>query len=54
MEHSAAGPLTGLLVADFSRVLAGPYATMLLATAGEISADFARRESLPHVTLPAS
>ena len=27
---------------------------LLLATAGEISADFARRESLPHVTLPAS
>ena len=27
---------------------------LLLATAGEISADFARREALPHVTLPAS
>ncbi len=25
------GPLSGLLVADFSRILAGPYATMLLA-----------------------
>lgn len=29
-----AGPLSGLLVADFSRILAGPYATMLLADLG--------------------
>jgi crotonobetainyl-CoA:carnitine CoA-transferase CaiB-like acyl-CoA transferase len=29
-----AGPLAGLLVADFSRILAGPYATMLLADMG--------------------
>lgn len=28
------GPLAGLLVADFSRVLAGPYASMLLADMG--------------------
>ncbi|MFJ9541253.1 CaiB/BaiF CoA transferase family protein [Streptomyces sp. NPDC101225] len=28
------GPLHGLLVADFSRILAGPYATMLLADMG--------------------
>jgi crotonobetainyl-CoA:carnitine CoA-transferase CaiB-like acyl-CoA transferase len=28
------GPLHGLLVADFSRILAGPYATMLLADLG--------------------
>lgn len=29
-----AGPLTGVLITDFSRVLAGPYATMLLADLG--------------------
>jgi crotonobetainyl-CoA:carnitine CoA-transferase CaiB-like acyl-CoA transferase len=28
------GPLDGVLVADFSRILAGPYATMLLADLG--------------------
>ena len=28
------GPLAGLLVADFSRILAGPYATMLMADLG--------------------
>ncbi|MCW0216302.1 MAG: CoA transferase [Pseudonocardia sp.] len=28
------GPLAGLVVADFSRILAGPYATMLLADMG--------------------
>lgn len=32
--HTAEGPLSGLLVADFSRILAGPYATMLLADMG--------------------
>jgi crotonobetainyl-CoA:carnitine CoA-transferase CaiB-like acyl-CoA transferase len=31
---SAGGPLAGLLVADFSRILAGPYSTMLLADLG--------------------
>ena len=29
-----AGALEGLIVADFSRVLAGPYATMLLGDLG--------------------
>ncbi|GAA4703764.1 CaiB/BaiF CoA-transferase family protein [Pseudonocardia yuanmonensis] len=33
-EPTAGGPLAGLLVADFSRILAGPYATMLLADMG--------------------
>ncbi len=33
-DPAATGPLAGLLVADFSRVLAGPYATMLLADLG--------------------
>lgn len=31
---SATGPLAGLVIADFTRVLAGPYATMLLADMG--------------------
>ncbi|HVG64547.1 MAG TPA: CoA transferase [Actinomycetota bacterium] len=35
------GPLAGLLVADFSRVLAGPFATMLL---GDLGADVVKVE----------
>lgn len=33
-RQGSAGPLAGLLVADFSRILAGPYCTMLLADLG--------------------
>src|SRR5688500_18683097 len=33
-DPAGRGPLAGLLVADFSRILAGPYATMLLADLG--------------------
>ena len=36
------GPLSGLLVADFSRILAGPYASMLL---GDLGADVVKVES---------
>ena len=38
----SSGPLSGLLVADFSRILAGPYATMLL---GDLGADVVKVES---------
>jgi crotonobetainyl-CoA:carnitine CoA-transferase CaiB-like acyl-CoA transferase len=34
IEPESTGPLAGVVVADFSRILAGPYATMLLADLG--------------------
>ena len=41
VDHGRRGPLHGLLVADFSRVLAGPLATMLL---GDLGADVVKVE----------
>ncbi|WP_347588269.1 CoA transferase [Acrocarpospora sp. B8E8] len=42
MGTPGSGPLAGVLVADFSRVLAGPYATMLL---GDLGAEVVKVES---------
>src|ERR1700722_3384012 len=39
--EASRGPLAGLLVAAFSRILAGPYATMLL---GDLGADVVKVE----------
>jgi crotonobetainyl-CoA:carnitine CoA-transferase CaiB-like acyl-CoA transferase len=48
------GPLAGIVVADFSRVLAGPYATMLLADMGAdvIKVESAAGDDTRHWTPP--
>ncbi|HEY1118182.1 MAG TPA: CoA transferase, partial [Acidimicrobiales bacterium] len=40
-DHPKQGPLAGLLVADLSRILAGPYATMLM---GDLGAEVVKVE----------
>ena len=42
LDSGPAGPLAGLLVADFSRILAGPYASMML---GDLGADVVKVEA---------
>ncbi|MGO1834391.1 MAG: CoA transferase, partial [Actinomycetaceae bacterium] len=41
-DRTVGGPLDGLLIADFSRVLAGPFATQIL---GDFGADVIKVEA---------
>ena len=50
-ETNVARPLVDLLVLDLSRVLAGPFATMLLADLGD---KVIKVEMPRHVTTPAN
>ena len=45
MAELNGGPLAGVLVADFSRVLAGPLATMTLADLGATVVKVERQET---------
>lgn len=43
---SASGPLVGLRVVDLTRVLSGPFATMLLAEDGSTDAEIATLDTV--------